>query len=494
MLKQLFTITALVAGPALLTGCSGSSSESGSYSSNGGTSNPPPASNTSPETPIVDAEATTYYFSYDDSASTASRDLSFAEINAGRHPNRDWGRAYEFLNAENFNHFNLELAGPFAISMGLYQASNNEVPLNISLEGELYGLGVNISGPTLNKMERNNVVLTLLVDTSGSMGNSYSQSQSAIQSRMDVTQQGLLALTDSLKAGDIVNLVAFNSSAETELFGWSFDADLTDYENAVNRLYAHNGTNIASGIAEAYRVANENFDPEKSNRIILLTDANANAGEVDPSIIADHISQNGAEGIHLAGVGIGEGFNDDFLNTLTDIGKSVYAAMITPADADRLFRQDFIRFIDTAVSNVKFQLTYPQNFDQLKSAAEEISEQEDDVQTINFAYNSEQFFLEMFSKDREAEGHEQFALTITYDDPAGEPQSVTLEKSLDELLGYGDDEIKSAATVVALTDLIAGRIDCETATTSALYQQAIMTYTFTTYHNAIEKYCAIGNP
>lgn len=489
------------------TSASSSSSSAGSVSSSGGFGGgaplpgPSPTPNggapvispipAEPNTPDIDADATSFYFSYDESASTASRDLTFAALEYNGYLNPNWGRTYEFLNAENFAHFEPEEVGPFEISMGLYQSHANEIPVNIEYDGALYALGVNVTGPEIDKDDRDNVVLTLLIDVSGSMNSIYAtEVRSDIQTLLDVAKHGLLQLNESLKPGDVVNLVTFQTTAAIVLTGWSYGDEPAVLEDAIRGLMTAGSTNLDAGVSLAYQVAQEFYDPEKANRVVMLTDAYANTGEVDSSIIAQNTVINGLEGIHFAGVGIGNGFNDEFLNNLTDIGKSVYSAMITPEDAERIFTDGFMRFIGNAVTNVKFRLDYPQSFDQLQSSAEEISEDETEVRSTNFAYNSDQFFFELFSNEEGMDVEDEMTLTAYFDDADGEQTSVSLTRPVSELLSLGEAQIKSAAMVTRLAQLVGQDLDCDEVLFSGLYEQTVDAALFTDYQQAITRYCS----
>lgn len=437
-------------------------------------------------------ETSSFYFSYDESGSTASRDLTFADLAAGEKPSRSLGRPYEYLNAETFNHFDLTMETPFNVSMGLYKAESDEIPVGRNVDGALYAMGVNLSGPTMSPSDRRNVTLTLLVDVSGSMSLPYASNvRGEIYSRLDVVKNGLYLLLNQLKEGDQLSLVTFENQTQVVVDRWIYQAGDMTFFNAIAGLKSSGTTNLNMGIQEAYGVANNLYDPDKSNRVLILTDANANTGEVNPAVIAENTQINDAEGIHFSGVGIGEGFNDRFLNELTDIGKGTYSAMITPNDAERIFADNFMRFLSPAVRNVKFQLTYPNALKQFYSAAEDISTDPDDVSSVNFSYNSEQFFLELFEGDYFLDPELTIELSVTYTDANNENQKVTFSKTLGELLAVGEDEIKSAVVVTTLAQLVAGEITCREAKNSSLYGQDIRTYTFEKYKAGIEQYCRL---
>lgn len=246
-----------------------------------------------------------------------------------------------------------------------------------------------------------------------------------------------------------------------------------------------------AGIELAYQVATTSYDETKANRVIILTDAYANTGEIDSAVIAEHTVINGLEGILFSGIGIGASFNEAFLNELTDIGKSTYSAMVTPTDAERIFTEGFMRFVDHAVENIQFRLDYPQSLDHLKTAAEEVSTDPGEVSTVNYAYNSSQFFLEHFDSAATVDGSETIKLTATFNGEEGETETVVVEKTVAELMAESHDQIYAAAAVTTLADLVAGELTCEAALTSGLYEREVNSPIFTTYKAAIADFCQL---
>lgn len=437
----------------------------------------------------VDGDGQFFYFSYDDSSSTAARDLSIFALDNGSAPPSSWGRPYEFLNAEVFDHFNEEQLGPFGVSMGAYVSDAGDIVI-AEEQGQLFALGVNLTGPIISKEERKNVVLTLLLDISGSMQGAYAyETRSDIKSLLDVAKHGLQQLPLSLKEGDIVNLVTFGSYANVLSEGRTFAQD--GWSQLITGINSDGSTDLNAGIQLAYEVANRTYNPNKANRVVLLTDAYANQGEVDPAVISERTIINGLEGIYFAGVGIGSGFNEGFLNELTEAGKGVYSAMITPTDAERIFTDQFMRFIDTAVKDVKFKLEYPNSLRHLVSAAEEVSETESDVQSVDFSYNTQQFFYEVFLPAEDYSDAAGITLEIQYRDESNELVYQRLTNTLAELVVQGEDQIKSAAAVTTLAFLISGQASCEDVLASGLYADEVDTALFVAYKTHIARYCGL---
>ena len=454
---------------------------------------PPPEPEEPVTEPPIDDETTSFFFSYDESTSTAARDLSLFAIDNGFRPAPQLGRAFEFLNAESFEPFDSQTVGPFSVSMGMLAASNTDLPTSISTQDSLYALGVNLVGPAQTSEQRRNVVLTLLVDVSGSMESPYaSETRTDITSLLDVARFGLSQLPQSLKAGDVVNLVKFSTDAEIILE--ADNAQGSVYTNAVNGLVTENSTNINTGLNLAYEVANRTYDPQKANRVLIITDAFVNTGEVDPDIIAQQTVINELEGIYFSGIGVGSSFNDSILNTLTDVGKGSYSGMITPNDGERIFTEGFMQFVEPALTDVRFQLSYPQQLNQFQSAAEEISVNAEDIQPVNFSYNSDQYFLEIFTGPEDINTNQNVTLNIVYTDPQGQQSTASLSVSLDQLFSQGEQSIRSAAMVSTLANVIAESVSCDEATNSLLYINAIDDTVYSHYRDALTDYCAQTQP
>ena len=71
---------------------------------------------------VPDGEQTSFfYFSYDDSASTAALELVKYQLNAGLVPSASLARPWEFLNYEDFDAAETESLGLFEVALGLVE-------------------------------------------------------------------------------------------------------------------------------------------------------------------------------------------------------------------------------------------------------------------------------------------------------------------------------------------------------------------------------------
>lgn len=417
---------------------------------------PTPASTASPETTVNPEKKTTdyFYFSYDDSASTAGVELTKYALKQGFAPNVAWARPWEFLNYESFVKQGQTSTGLFNVSMGLWQHGSAEGQES----GNTYDLGVHVSAPELDRQARQNLVLTLVVDVSGSMNEQTPvvTDDGRAPSLLDVAKAGLESLASSLKPGDVVNLVTFSTTSAVALENFNYTGDASQYLTAVRNLQTQGGTNLDAGIRTAYTLAQKSYQPGKLNRVLMLTDAFANIGEVDASVISDKTRINNAEGIYFSGLGFGQNFNEAFLNKLTEAGRGAYFSVITRNDAERAFQERFMALMTVAARDVQFRLDYPIALKHMMSAAEQSSKVQSEVQPTNFSYNTSQYFWERFQAGDDASLLEQsLTLTILYKDPqTGAAKEEVYKRTLKEMLGKDLNNIKDARMITLLTSLI----------------------------------------
>jgi Ca-activated chloride channel homolog len=413
---------------------------------------------------LPDKKTTDYfYFSYDDSASTAGVELTKYALKQGFAPNPSWARPWEFLNYESFVRQDQTSTGLFKVSMGVWQhgtSSGQET-------GSTYDLGVHVSAPELDPQERKNLALTLVVDVSGSMNEQTPvvNQEGTAPSLLDVAKAGLETLASSLKPGDTINLVTFSTSAVIALENFNYQGDASKYLSVVRSMKTQGGTNLDAGIRAAYDLAQKSYQPGKLNRVLMLTDALANIGEIDPSIISQKTRINNAEGIYFSGLGLGLNFNEDFLNKLTEAGRGAYFSLITRKDAERAFKERLMALMTVAARDVQFRLDYPIALKHVQSAAEQSSKVQSEVQPTNFSYNTSQYFWERFQAGDDASLLDQsLTLTIMYKDPEnGEAKEEVYKRTLREILGKDLNNIKDARMITLLNNLIKKELTTEQA-------------------------------
>ena len=390
-----------------------------------------------------------FYFSYDDSASTASVELVKYMLENDEIPDSFLARPWEFFNFETFEESGLESLGTFRVSMGLKKSIGSSPDVT-----NQYHLGIHLKSPSQDKAQRKSTVLTLLVDTSASMATTSELGDDSY-SLLELVQQGLMTLVGSLKEGDIINLISFAGKSTVLLENVQFSKLNERFLPQIRALQTEGSTNLYSGIQKAYEIAGKHHDKNKWNRVIILTDAYANEGEVNSTTISKFAKYNEADKIYFSGLGIGAGFNEAFLNELTEAGRGAYFSLVTKNDAERAFRERFIALLSVAAGSVRFRLDFPSSLAHLSSASEEVSQDKQEVQPTNFSYNTSQYFYETFGNEDGLDEDERFTLTISYIDSDGKSVEETTTKTIRQIVNRESSNIRDAEAIYLLNRLIA---------------------------------------
>ncbi len=287
---------------------------------------------------LDDSKDAVFFVSADDSNSMASPAIARDLIQRGQQVPGGLIRTYEFLN-----YYNVGYAPAAAGSLGIVPEmkksdSDGSFELTIGVASQ--------AAPA----SRRPMVLTFVLDTSGSMGGS------PIQLEREVVQ----VLAGELQQGDKVSMVTWSTSQTVLLDSYVVtgpnDAKLLGIANS---LSANGGTDLSAGLNKGYALAQKNFESTKLNRVIVISDGVANVGQTDEKIIGQGALLNDGDGIYLVGVGVGEGVNDMMMDTVTDAGRGAYVFVDSGAEAKRMFDTRFDEVMDVAARGVQVELRLP---------------------------------------------------------------------------------------------------------------------------------------
>ena len=109
----------------------------------------------------------------------------------------------------------------------------------------------------------------------------------------------------------------------------------------------------------AYAMAEQGFDKDAVNRVILMTDGDFNVGIADPQKLEDFVAEKRKTGVYLSVYGFGRGnYNDVMMQTLAQSGNGTAAYVDTLDEAHKLFRDDFSGSLFPIADDVKIQVEF----------------------------------------------------------------------------------------------------------------------------------------
>jgi len=270
---------------------------------------------------------------------TASYTLARKYLREGNVPPADAIRVEEFVNYFRY-HDEAPPVGTFAIRLEAAPSPYDE---------SMHLLRVGIRAKDLKAKERKDVVLTLLIDVSGSM---------ASGGRLELVKKSVRFLLEKLRPTDKIAVCTFTTYAR-KLLDATPVSEKEKILAAVDPLTPQNSTNVKEGLEVAYKAASDAFDAKLTNRVMLFSDGVANTGDTVPESMLDAISRDAARGIFLTVMGVGMGnFNDKILETLANKGNGNYAYIDTFDEAKKAFGERLLGTLDIVAIDAKLQAEF----------------------------------------------------------------------------------------------------------------------------------------
>ena len=166
--------------------------------------------------------------------------------------------------------------------------------------------------------------------------------------KMDMVKATAIQLLRSLRAEDVFSVVAFSDYAEVVIPA-AFNTDKKKQEARIQMMQTTGATEIYNGLKAGLQEVRRTVDPSRVNHIIFLTDGQTYGDEQACLELAE---QAAAQNIGISGMGIGNEWNDIFLDALASKTGGSSAYISNPKDIQRLLVEKFNALISTYADDV----------------------------------------------------------------------------------------------------------------------------------------------
>lgn len=283
-----------------------------------------------------------------DPVSTFSIDVDSASyanvrrlLNSGRLPPQDAVRTEELINY-------------FRYDYPLPQTRQQPFSTNVTVAPSPWAEGrqivhIGLQGYNIVPRERPPLNLTLLLDVSGSM---------AEANKLPLVIQSMRMLVEQMNARDRVSIVVYAGAAGAVLEPTPGN-ERGRIIAALENLHAGGSTAGGEGLRLAYALAEQNFNRNSVNRVIIATDGDFNVGINNPQELEDFVERKRDTGVYLSVLGFGGGnYNDALMQTLAQNGNGNAAYIDTLNEARRVLRDEMASNMFTIANDVKIQVEF----------------------------------------------------------------------------------------------------------------------------------------
>jgi Ca-activated chloride channel family protein len=183
--------------------------------------------------------------------------------------------------------------------------------------------------------------LSIVLDRSGSMAGM------SLRYAIQAAQK----LLDYLTEEDYLSVVIYDDAIDI-IVPPQLVTDKQTINNNLKQIYAGGCTNLHGGWLRGCELVKSQQQPERINRVLLLTDGHANVGNSNPQSLIQQAKQQSDLGIITTTLGFGSGFNEDLLIGMADAGLGNFYYIQSPEDASDVFRIEIESILSAIAQNL----------------------------------------------------------------------------------------------------------------------------------------------
>jgi Ca-activated chloride channel family protein len=198
------------------------------------------------------------------------------------------------------------------------------------------------AGPRATRRPLN---LSLVIDRSGSMAG-Y-----ALQQALGAAE----TLVEQLSPHDVLSIVVYDDQIDTILPPQPV-TDKAAIRALLRKVRAGGTTNLSGGWLKGCEHVQTNQNPESIQRVLLLTDGQANVGVTDSNVLIKTARQKAEAGIITTTLGFGTSFNEDLLIGMAQASGGNFYFIQSPDDATEVFRIEMQSLTAIAAQNLMVTL------------------------------------------------------------------------------------------------------------------------------------------
>ena len=278
--------------------------------------------------------------------------------------------------------------------------------------------------------------LSIVLDKSGSMGGE----------KIKAAKEAARSLVQKLSPDDVVSVVAFDTEVETIAPPATGEAQ-EGLSERIAAIHAGSATNLSGGWLKGREHVDAGRRDGAVNRVLLMTDGQANQGITDPLQLEGLCRSAAGNGVTTTTIGFGIGFREELLQAMADAGGGATYYIEESDQAHGVFEEELEGLLSVCAQNLAVTLEPTEGNEFVQVWHEYPSKAEGDrlTMTIGDLYAREprnvlaEFLLKPAEDGQEEAEVEVATFTVTADvfTPEGnlEKQTVTLPVMLSPVEG-----------------------------------------------------------
>jgi len=206
---------------------------------------------------------------------------------------------------------------------------------------------VGLTGIPINDTGRRTAVnVAIVLDKSGSMTGE----------KLRKAKDAAFASIDRLGPNDIVSVIAYDQTVDV-LVPATKVSDRQTLRASIEKLSAGGSTALFAGVSKGAAEVRKFLDRQRVNRIILLSDGQANVGPSSPADLGNLGASLIKEGISVTTLGLGLDYNEDLMTQLARKSDGNHYFIENSTDLARQFGYEFDDVLSVVAQEVTVGIT-----------------------------------------------------------------------------------------------------------------------------------------
>lgn len=249
----------------------------------------------------------------------------------------------------------VSLIGLFCAQSLFQHAYSEEVKIAIDLANPVVlekiqdknYLRISLTGFDLKENKRQPINLALVIDRSGSMDGE----------RIEKARDAAILAVNMLNENDTISVIAYDTDAKLVVPSMKVQDKNKIISQIKEEIVAKGSTALFAGVSLGIKEVEKFLSKNQVNRVILLSDGQANVGPDSPKELGELGRLAAKQGIAVTTIGLGEGYNEDLMVTLANYSDGNHAFVRSATDLERAFTREFKDVMSVVAQNVTIQIT-----------------------------------------------------------------------------------------------------------------------------------------
>jgi Ca-activated chloride channel homolog len=265
--------------------------------------------------------------------------------------------------------------------------------------------------------------ISIVIDRSGSMEGI----------KMGYAKRAAKGIIDQLKQDDIVSVVMYDTYVDT-IQSPTNVIDKEKIKAKIDKIMPRASTNLWGGAEQGYQYVQKNYKPGYVNRVLLISDGNANTGLTDSTLIHLKVQKyKDDNGISISTFGVGLDYNETLMTDMAETGAGNYYFIDAPDKMASIFNNELTGLMNVAAQNAELKIKLPKGITIQKSYPLNFREEGDEIIIKLRDLSSDEIKASLFTFkiDDKINSKLKFIATLSFTDViTGQQKTLTNENVL----------------------------------------------------------------